>query len=163
MKFLYHCHISVFTSFNTVSQVISQSAYDGCADVWSAGITAIELCKGAPPYANRIHPFQATLLIPKVRRMSCFVVEVSFCIFIFILHIFSVRLSLTSYSFSFMHLYTEPSSSPRGCVLRGVQGLRCLLLGEGPRRAAQRRHPPETPLHHAGRGGAACLEGLHLQ
>lgn len=46
--------------------MISQSAYDGCADVWSAGITAIELSKGAPPYANRIHPFQAILLIPKV-------------------------------------------------------------------------------------------------
>ena len=46
--------------------MISQSAYDGCADVWSAGITAIELCTGAPPYANRIHPFQAILLIPKV-------------------------------------------------------------------------------------------------
>lgn len=57
-----------FTSspFSFHAQVISQSAYDGCADVWSAGITAIELCKGAPPYANRIHPFQAILLIPKV-------------------------------------------------------------------------------------------------
>jgi serine/threonine protein kinase len=47
-------------------QVIQQSAYDGCADVWSAGITAIELCKGTPPYAARVHPFQAIMLIPKV-------------------------------------------------------------------------------------------------
>ena len=44
-------------------EVIRESHYDGRADVWSLGITAIELAEGAPPHAN-LHPLRAIFVIP---------------------------------------------------------------------------------------------------
>jgi len=44
-------------------EVIRESHYDGRADVWSLGITVIELAEGAPPHAN-LHPLRAIFVIP---------------------------------------------------------------------------------------------------